>query len=52
MEAVFESENPNTIIISIEICTLLLQSCLETVFAGSHSKTVVAYGSSVAIIHY
>jgi hypothetical protein len=52
MEAVFESEHVNTIIISIEICTLLLQSCLEMVFAGSHSKTVVAYGSPVAIIHY
>jgi len=52
MEAVFESEHANTIIISIEIFTLLLQSCLETVFAGSHSKTVVAYGSSVVIIHY
>jgi hypothetical protein len=52
MEAASESEHANTITIPIKICTLLLQSSLEMVFAGSHSKTVVAYGSSVAIIHY
>jgi hypothetical protein len=49
--AVFENEHAN-IIIFIKICTLLLEPHQGMVFAGYHSQTITAYGSSVAIIHY